>query len=99
MIFCNVVYHTHGLLKIEYSKDADNYRVYFYNDVIEQEAQRIFAKLIDWQEFSVTDFLEVHKEKYQYSNALFTHKNAKRYIDVYINYHKLDFSYNSRKSG
>ena len=97
MIFCNVVYHTHGLLKIEYSKDADNYRVYFYNDVIEQEAQRIFAKLIDWQEFSVTDFLEVHKEKYQYSNALFTHKNAKRYIDVYINYHKLDFSYNSRK--
>lgn len=98
MAFCCVLYLRAGLQKVVYNKDADNYRAYFFNDAIELEAQRIFEKLGDWQDFSVTDFMEVHQQKYSYSNdRLFNVRTARNYIDAYISYHKLGFEYGRGK--
>ncbi len=48
-------------------------------------------------EFKVSDFLKEHdkEESYRYKK-LFNHISAKRRIDIWIEYHKLNWMYNTQ---
>jgi hypothetical protein len=96
---CVANYIENGLTAPTYKKNDDNFRAYFYNDSILQEFERVFSELTEQQnEFKVNDFLILYKH---YSNELrfdnlFTHKNLKKLIDVYIKYNNLKIHYNQR---
>jgi hypothetical protein len=93
---CVALYLTHGLQKISYDKNQDNFRAIFNNDSVLEEFERIFNNLtIEKDEFTVSDFLKHYKAS---DNPLkfddYFHKNnVKKYIDVYIKYNKLDINY------
>jgi len=91
--FCVQHYLRNGLQKIEYDKKEDNFRAYFYNDAILEEAERIFD-LLDGQDFTVTDFVDRHRqmEMYKYKPE-FNIRNARKYIDSYIEYKGLDYRF------
>lgn len=91
--FCVQHYLRNGLQKIEYDKKEDNFRAYFYNDAILEEAERIF-NLLNGCDFTVTDFLNEHKmnQLYRYKPE-FHVRNAKKYIDAYIEYKGLDYRF------
>lgn len=93
---CVAYYLGFGLEAPSYDKDIDNFRAYFYNDVILQEFERIFNIVSEWNDgFNASDFLTIYNnpenplrfEKY------FHHKNIKTYIDTYIKFKRLDFEY------
>ncbi|HLV92821.1 MAG TPA: BT4734/BF3469 family protein [Aequorivita sp.] len=83
-LFCVQHYLIFGLQSIEYDKEADNFRAYFYNDSILEETERIFKCLEGEDSFTVTDFIRIHRasETYMYKPE-FTIRNAKKYIDAY----------------
>lgn len=95
--YCVQHYLSYGLETIEYDKKADNFRAYFYNDSILEETKRIFKALDYKDSFSVTDFVELHKlhEMYKYKPE-FTIRNAKKYIDSFIEFEKLPYLYSQR---
>lgn len=96
-IYCVTLFLENGIIKISYSKESDNYFAYFSNSVVEDEMQRIMREMESRTEFKVSDFLKEHdkEESYRYKK-LFNHINAKRRIDVWIEYHKLNWTYNTQ---
>ena len=52
-----MLYLSIGVEGIEYSKDADNFRAYFSNDVLLDEFERIFEVLESKRRFKAMDFL------------------------------------------
>ena len=97
ILTCIMIFLNDGLIEIKYSKESDNYFAYFSNSVIEDEMQRIMREMEGRTEFKVSDFLKEHdkEESYRYKK-LFNHINAKRRIDIWIEYHKLNWMYNSQ---
>ena len=97
MLTCIMVFLNDGLIELEYSKESDNYFAYFSNSVVEDEMQRIMREMDGRTEFKVSDFLKEHDkdESYRYKK-LFNHINAKRRIDIWIEYHKLNWKYNAQ---
>lgn len=96
---CVAYYLEFGLEAPSYDKDIDNFRAYFYNDVILQEFERIFKVVSDWNDgFNASDFLILYNdpenplrfEKYFHS------KNAKTYIDTYVRFKNLGLEYRQR---
>ncbi len=96
---CVANYIKNGLTAPICKKNDDNFRAYFNNDSILQEFERIFSELTEKQnEFKVNDFLTLYKHpnnELRFDN-LFTHKNLKKLIDVYIKYNNLKINYNQR---
>ena len=84
-------------MEIEYSKESDNYFAYFSNSVVEEEMQRIMNEMGTNTEFTVTDFLREHskEELYKYK-PIFNSRNARDRINVWIEYHKSNWKYNTQ---
>lgn len=84
-----------GLQKIDYSKEADNFRAYFSNDYILDTFERIWDELKYKKSFTVSDFLSEFN-KLQLSGKdrdMFHRNNARKFIDAYLEFHKLPFEY------
>ena len=86
---------TSGLKRITYSKDEDNYRAYFSNDVVLEEFERILAIMKGRGNFNVTDFLNEHDNNslFRYGNRVFHFRNTKAHIDTYIAKHELNINF------
>lgn len=101
MISCVMYYLKNGLQEIKYKKEDDNFLAYFSNDVLLQEFERVFSemnyKLQTEGKFTTQDFLDVHKQKYQYNNQLFNHINAKRFITAYSDKSGIGLVQNNRR--
>ena len=97
LITCVMLYLSIGVEGIEYSKDADNFRAYFSNDVLLDEFERIFGVLESKRRFKAMDFLNEYKNGPLRWDGIFHRNNVKRYIDTYIDYHKKDIGYNKRE--
>ena len=97
ILTCIMVFLNDGLIEIEYRKESDNYFAYFSNSVVEDEMERIMREMEGRTEFKVSDFLKEHdkEESYRYKK-LFNHISAKRRIDIWIEYHKLNWMYNTQ---
>ncbi len=91
--FCVQRYLRYGLKTIQYDKREDNFRAYFYNDAILEEMERLFD-LLNGRDFTVTDFLNEHKTNplYHYKPE-FNVRNAKKYIDAFIEFRELKYRY------
>ena len=97
ILTCIMIFLNDGLIEIEYSKEADNYFAYFSNGVVEEEMQRIMNEMRSKAEFTVTDFLREHskEELYKYK-PIFNSRNARDRINIWIEYHKLKWKYNTQ---
>lgn len=97
ILTCIMVFLNDGLVEIEYSKEADNYFAYFSNSVVEEEMQRIMNVMEAKTEFTVTDFIREHskEELYKYK-PIFNSRNARDRINIWIEYHKLKWKYNTQ---
>ena len=95
---CVGYYLEFGLDAPKYDKEEDNYKAYFSNNAIIEEFERIFEIVSKNPDgFNVSTFLNCYQDK---ENNLkyekyFNHKNVKRYIDIYIKFHKKDLKYNT----
>lgn len=94
--FCVQHYLNNGLQGIQYDKEVDNFRAYFYNDGILNEVERIF-EILEFENikvFGVADFVEIHKrnEMYRYKPEFSIH-NSRKYIETFIEYFKKPFTY------
>jgi hypothetical protein len=97
LIYCSKYFLTNGLEKIEYDKAGDNFRAYFSNDARLEVFETVFSEMEKRTEFSAMDFLNRYKELYPYERQpLFTHINAKKFIDVYIEFRGLKIKYEQR---
>jgi hypothetical protein len=94
LVECVQIYLNEGLIPIKYDKTFDNY-VATFNDVREQEFERIFNELSSETEFNVTRFREIHMQKHHGNGADFNLSTVKARdsINHYIDYHKLDWEY------
>lgn len=93
LVACVMIYLKEGIKKIEYSKDADNFRAYFSNDVLLDEFERIFKVMELKGSFKAMDFINEYKSGSLRWDGIFHRNNTKRYIDTYIEYHKKDIEY------
>ena len=93
LITCVMFYLNKGIKTIEYSKDADNFRAYFSNDVLLDEFERIFNLMELKGSFKAMDFINEYKNGSLKWDGIFHRNNTKRYIDTYIEYHKKDIEY------
>ena len=97
LVTCVMLYLEIGIEGINYSKDADNFRAYFSNDVVLDEFERIFKEMESKGSFKAMDFLNEYKNGPLRWDGTFHRNNVKRYIDTYIEYHKKDIGYNKRE--
>lgn len=93
-VSCIQHYLEWGLQKIDYDKEQDNFQAYFYNDSILKETERIFSVLATKETFSVTDFVSEHQynDMFKYKPH-FTIKNARKYIDPFIQFNDKPYKY------
>lgn len=96
LVTCVMLYLEIGIEGINYSKDADNFRAYFSNDVVLDEFERIFKEMETKGSFKAMDFLNEYKNGSLRWEGIFHRNNVKRYIDTYIEYHKKEIGYNKR---
>lgn len=96
LVTCVMLYLEIGIEGINYSKDADNFRAYFSNDVVLDEFERIFKEMESKGSFKAMDFLNEYKNGSLRWEGIFHRNNVKRYIDTYIEYHKKEIGYNKR---
>ncbi len=82
---CVSLFFSEGLQQIQYNKDKDNYLAYFNNTAMEQEFERIIELLLENNsEFIVRDFLSIYNESPLRNEKLFSIKNVKKLIDVWL---------------
>ena len=93
---CVYVFLNHGLIKIDYSKEGDNYEARFFNEVKEGEMIRIMNKLEEIESFNVADFLNEYKNGKWSFDKFFNHITAKDHIQIYLDFHKKNFKYDQR---
>lgn len=97
ILTCIMIFLNDGLIEIEYSKEADNYFAYFSNSVVEEEMQRIMNVMEAKTEFTVTDFIREHSKETLYKyKPIFNSRNARDRINIWIEYHKLKWKYNTQ---
>lgn len=94
---CATYYLRCGIQRIDYSKEADNFRAYFDNDVVLETFEMIWANLKSKDSFTAMDFLSGYKTVDPYENKpIFHRNNARKFIDAYIEYHGLNYKYDAR---
>jgi hypothetical protein len=82
---CVSLFFSEGLQQIQYNKDRDNFSAYFNNTAMLQEFERIIGLLIENNsEFIVRDFLSIYNESPLRHEKLFSIKNVKKLIDIWI---------------
>jgi hypothetical protein len=86
-----------GVEGIKYSKDADNFRAYFSNDVLLDEFERIFKIVEAKEKFKAMDFLDEYNNGTLRNEKIFHRNNIKKYIDTYIDYYKKEIEYSKRE--
>lgn len=97
LIYCSKYFLTNGLEKIDYDKDIDNYRAYFSNDAKLEVFETVFSEMEQRTEFSVMDFIGKYKELYPRDyQPMFTTRNVKTHVDVYIKHHDKNIAYEGR---
>ena len=97
LIACATQYLTTGLKRVTYSKDEDNYWIYFSNDVVVEEFERIFDVMRMSGTFKVSDFLNEYKKNSPLKNEkLFHQRNTGYMIDVYIKKHQIDIEFQAK---
>lgn len=89
---CVIQFLDTNLIKIEYSKEADNFRYVFSDEDKLSEFERVFGIMKSKDSFSVTEFLNEHKSA-KLREKYFNHKNTKEHIETYIDYHKIEIKY------
>lgn len=88
---CVSLFFAEGLQQIQYNKDKDNYLAYFNNPAMLQEFERIIGFLIENNsEFIVRDFLSIYNESPLRLEKLFSIRNVKKLIDVWLLSNQLD---------
>lgn len=94
---CIQYFLENGLETLQYDKGIDNFRALFSNDAVIDEMETIMDLMSTQTEFRVSEFLShhTHNETFKYK-PLFTTRNARRYIDTYIEFNKLPFRYSQR---
>lgn len=97
LVLCVMEYLSNGLQKIDYSKEGDNFRNVFMNEVLLEEFERIFAIMKLKDSFNVTDFVTEYKNSIWKAENFFSSRTTKAYITAYITYHKLDIKYIENK--
>jgi hypothetical protein len=97
MIVCVMLFLDNGVEGIKYSKDADNFRAYFSNDVLLDEFERIFQLMEAKGEFKAMDFLGEYNNGTLRNERIFHRNNVKKYIDTYIDYHNKEIVYSKRE--
>lgn len=93
VVVCVMEFLQNGLLRVEYSKEADNFRHVFQNDAVLEEFELVFPKMEAKNNFSVSDFLNECKNTSTIGEKLFTTRNTKDYINTYIEYKRLNVKY------
>jgi hypothetical protein len=85
---CVELYITDGILKIEYNKVQDNFKAYFNNDIVYGEFNRIINLIDTSNGFIAKDFIDIYQNICNplRPDKLFTHKNIRTYIDVWVSY-------------
>ena len=100
---CVSLFISEGLKQIQYNKDRDNFLAYFNNTAMLQEFERIIWLLIDNNsEFIVRDFLSIYNESPLRQEKLFSIRNVKKLIDVWIlsnQFDNPDITINYQQSG
>ncbi len=97
MIVCVMLFLDNGVEGINYSKDADNFRAYFSNDVLLDEFERILKIVEAKGEFKAMEFLDEYNAGGLRNERIFHRNNIKKYIDTYIDYHKKNIEYSKRE--
>ncbi len=93
VVVCVMEFLQNGLLRVEYSKEADNFRHVFQNDAVLEEFELVFPKMEARGNFSVSDFLNEYKTMSTIGEKIFTTRNTKDYINTYIEYKQLNVKY------
>lgn len=97
IVACTTQYLTTGLQRISYSKDEDNYRIYFSNDIVLEEFERIFEAMREKGAFNGSLFLGEYRGKSPLRNEKFFHKNnIRKMIVAYVDKHNIDISYEKK---
>lgn len=88
---CVSLFFSEGLQQIQYNKDRDNFSAYFNNTAMLQEFERIIGFLIENNsEFIVRDFLSIYNESPLRLEKLFSIRNVKKLIEVWLLSNQLD---------
>lgn len=93
---CVWLFLNYGLVKIDYSKESDNYDARFSTEVKESEMIRIMDILELSESFNVTDFMNEYKKGKWTYEKFFSHTNAKDHIQIYFEFQKKNFKYDQR---
>ncbi len=94
LVACCMQFLITGLERVTYSKDEDNYWVYFSNDIVLDEFERIFEVMRGMGKFKYGDFITEYRTKSSLRNEKFFHKgNTKKMIDAYIKKQNIDVQY------
>jgi hypothetical protein len=92
---CVAFFLEESLVQVEYDKTLDNFNANFNNDALLAEMKRIISSFLEREEFSVTEFLEAHNnQNHHFANPKLYHQNnAKKLINIYVDYKGLPFKY------
>jgi hypothetical protein len=92
---CVAFFLEDGLVQVEYDKTLDNFNANFNNDAMLAEMNRIISTFLEREEFSVTEFLEAYNNPNNHlaKAKLYHQNNAKKLINIYIDYKGLPFKY------
>lgn len=94
IVVCVQDFLQNGLQRIEYSKEEDNFRSFFSNDVALHQFEIVFEKMRAKGNFSVMEFLaEYKKEVTKIGERVFHIINLKEHVIAYIDYHELNIKY------
>ena len=93
MVVCVTEFLENGLQKIAYSKEADNFRSAFTNDVLLEEFERIFEVMKLKGSFSVNDIVTEYKNSIWKDEKFFSSRTTRDYIIAYISYHRFDIKF------
>ncbi|MDO7174153.1 hypothetical protein [Mariniflexile sp. AS56] len=96
IFYCVGSFLEHGMERIKYDKNYDNFMAYFNNDLILSEFERVFDIVsLKEQGFTTTTFVE---EYLHFNNPLknekyFHQNNVKKLLQIYIKHKNLPFKY------
>lgn len=93
LIVCAMDYLKHGLLRIEYSKDDDNYTAYFNSDIEEERFRAVFEYFNGRIEFKTIDFLNKYNEISGFGKKRYHEKNIRTPIEVFSKSNGLGWVY------
>ena len=97
LVACAMQYLIAGIQNISYSKQEDNYRIYFSNDIVIQEFERILEIMKKKGSFNFTRFHNEYVNNSPFRNEkLFHKKNLVHMIEAYVDMHNIPVTYDRK---